>query len=97
MSNEQPRSNNTNRYRPFEYKLRKCISRYCENNATCIIKLVIVNGSGDFCALCSKYFEERDLVVSCSAINLEKDLDRTNQDNEDVIKRRDEDENCSRK
>lgn len=97
MSNEQPNSNNTIGYRPTEYKSRKCMARYCTNNATHVIKLIIVNKSGDFCALCSKYFEERDLVVSCSAINLEKDPDETNQDNKDVTKRRGNDENSSRK
>jgi hypothetical protein len=86
MSNEQPGSNNTIGYRPSEYKSRKCIARNCENNATCNIKLAIVNGSGDFCTFCSKYFEERDLVVSCSVINLEEDHNKRIQDNEGVTR-----------
>ena len=56
MSNEQSNTSNTIRYRPIGYKSRKCMARNCENNATCTIKLALVNGSGDFCTSCSKYF-----------------------------------------
>jgi hypothetical protein len=70
MSNEQPGSNNDVRYKPTEYKDTNCEARGCKNAATHDIKLAIIRKSGNFCTLCKEYFEDRDLVISCSIIDL---------------------------
>lgn len=72
MTNEQPFSNNDLQYEATEYKVRytPCMARNCSNSASFEIKLALVNGYGDFCTGCKTYFEERDLIVSCSTIDL---------------------------
>ena len=72
MSNEQTESNNEVKYKPTEYKdtNTNCVARGCKNAATYNIKLVLVRRSGKFCNSCKEYFEDRDLIISCSIINL---------------------------
>ena len=72
MTNDQSISNNNLQYEATGYKGRPvpCMARNCSNNASHELKLALVNRYGDFCPGCTRYFEERDLVVSCSSINL---------------------------
>lgn len=46
------------------------MARECSNSASFEVKLALVNGYGDFCKGCKRYFEEKDLIVSCSTIEL---------------------------
>ncbi len=59
-----PHDSNTNIQHP------NCMSRRCNNAALYDIKLDLVKRSGYFCDNCKKYFEERDLIISCSTIAL---------------------------
>ncbi len=72
MTNEQPISNNNLQYEATGYKDKHvlCMARDCSNSASFEVKLAIVNRYGDFCKGCKRYFEEKDLIVSCSTINL---------------------------
>jgi hypothetical protein len=72
MSNDQLGSNNDVKYKPTGYKdtNTNCEARGCKNAATYDIKLVLVRKSGNFCTSCKEYFEDRDLIISCSIINL---------------------------
>ena len=72
MTNEQSVSNNDLQYEATGYKGKNvpCMARGCSNSASFEVKLALVNRYGDFCKGCKRYFEERDLIVSCSTINL---------------------------
>ncbi len=72
MTNGQPVSNNDLQYEVTRYKDKHvpCMSRNCSNNALYEVKLALVNRYGDFCTGCKRYFEEKDLIVSCSTIEL---------------------------
>lgn len=80
MSNEQPGSNNDVKYKPTEYKDTNCMARGCNNVATHDIKLAVVRRSGKFCTSCKEYFEDRDLIISCSIINLGKTAGKISND-----------------
>ncbi len=69
---DQPVSNNDLQYGTIRYKDKDvhCMAIGCSNNASHEVKLALVNRYGDFCPDCTKYFEERELIVSCSTIDL---------------------------
>ena len=46
------------------------MAKDCSNVAVYDIKIDLVNGHGDFCNGCKRYFEERDLIITCSKIAL---------------------------
>lgn len=70
--NEQPVSKNDLPYDTTGYKGKPvpCMAKGCSNSASFEVKLAIVNRYGDFCKGCKRYFEEKDLMVSCSTIEL---------------------------
>ncbi len=72
MINNQSQSNSNvqNKVREYKDKHVPCMARDCSNSASFEVKLALVNGYGDFCTGCKRYFEEKDLIVSCSTINL---------------------------
>ncbi len=72
MNNNQPNPICNSHYEQTEYKAKNipCLARDCRNDAAYEIKIALVNGYGDFCANCKRYFEERNLIASCSTIDL---------------------------
>ncbi len=69
---EQSIPNCNNRYGITRYKGKyvPCMAKDCSNAAVYDIKIDLLYGHGDFCAGCKRYFEERDLIVSCTTIDL---------------------------
>ena len=72
MTNEQSIPNSNTRYETTGYKGKNvpCMAIGCSNVAKYDIKIDLVDRYGDFCAECKRYFEERNLIVSCTTIDL---------------------------